>query len=494
MKKLFLSTAAIVATLLAACTGEPKERVPESVELNEPTLNMTAGAPAQTLVARVLPEDLPAESKAVKWTSDKTDIATVSDGGEVTPLKEGTAVITVTTVKGGKTATCTVTVGEATVPVESVVIAQGDKATVAMDETLQLTAVITPEGATNQKVAWTSEAPATATVDGTGLVTPVALGKTKVTVTTEDGKFTAVCEIEVVPAPVRVKGISLSTTEGSAGKGQTTDLVEVIFDPADATNKNVSWKSDDESVATVEFQDSNPLKVKMKGGTKAGTTTLTVTSEDGDKTATYTMTVNPTLPQSIKIFNGDVDLTTNPDAVLPVTMGTPIQLTAKVFPDDTDDKDVEWTVERTNVPNAGSYIFVSSTGAISGLQPADKGLNLYVVATSKANPEVRAATRVTVHPVCVTQILGIPTELTVKVGQKGTVPKESVQILPENATYKDLGIRRVNGTGKISVPGNSSWQFDAQAVGTATIIITAGNGTYDSSDDCVVECKVTVIE
>ncbi len=60
-----------------------------------------------TLVATVAPAD--ATNNAVKWTSDKEEVATV-DNGVVTAVAEGTANITVTTVDGEFTATCVVTV------------------------------------------------------------------------------------------------------------------------------------------------------------------------------------------------------------------------------------------------------------------------------------------------------------------------------------------------------------------------------------------------
>ena len=47
-----------------------------------------------------------ADNKKVKWSSDKTDVATVDGAGKVTAVKAGEAVVTVTTEDGGRTATC----------------------------------------------------------------------------------------------------------------------------------------------------------------------------------------------------------------------------------------------------------------------------------------------------------------------------------------------------------------------------------------------------
>lgn len=59
------------------------------------------------MTATVTPDNA-ATDNAVKWTSDKTDIATVEDG-VITAVKAGTAAITQLTT-GDKTATCIVTV------------------------------------------------------------------------------------------------------------------------------------------------------------------------------------------------------------------------------------------------------------------------------------------------------------------------------------------------------------------------------------------------
>ena len=76
------------------------------VTLNKTSLNLTAGA-SETLTATVLPAD--ASNRAVTWSSDNPAAATVVNG-TITAVGPGTATITVTTVDGGHTASCTVTV------------------------------------------------------------------------------------------------------------------------------------------------------------------------------------------------------------------------------------------------------------------------------------------------------------------------------------------------------------------------------------------------
>ncbi len=84
-----------------------------SVSLDKTALTLTEGE-SSTLKATVLPENT--ADKTVTWSSSDSSVATVDDSGKVTALKEGTAVITVTTRDGGKTASCTVTVKKKDTP------------------------------------------------------------------------------------------------------------------------------------------------------------------------------------------------------------------------------------------------------------------------------------------------------------------------------------------------------------------------------------------
>lgn len=72
-----------------------------------------------------------------------------------------------------------------------------ETASVAISGTLQLTETVIPASATNQNVTWSSDHPEIAGVDNAGLVTGVSEGTAIITVTTEDGGFTATCTVTV---------------------------------------------------------------------------------------------------------------------------------------------------------------------------------------------------------------------------------------------------------------------------------------------------------
>lgn len=135
-----------------------------------------------------------AGNKIVGWsTSDKT-VATVDAKRKVKGVSgEGVATITVTTLDGGYTATCIVTV---TMPVKGITLNK-NRNTIAAGGSDQLTASINPTNATNMSVTWASSNTALATVSNTGLVTAVGIGTTKITATTVDSAKTATCNVTV---------------------------------------------------------------------------------------------------------------------------------------------------------------------------------------------------------------------------------------------------------------------------------------------------------
>lgn len=82
------------------------------------------------------------------------------------------------------------------VPVTGVTVSPTSDS-IAVSETLTLTATVAPEDATNKAVTWGTSDDTIATVSDAGVVTGVAAGTATITVTTVDGSFTATCEVTV---------------------------------------------------------------------------------------------------------------------------------------------------------------------------------------------------------------------------------------------------------------------------------------------------------
>ena len=96
--------------------------------------------------------------------------------------------------------TATITVKAAEVAVEGVSLNKSET-TLTEGATETLTATVIPDNATDKTVTWTSSDEDVATVDANGKVTAVAAGTATITVTTEDGDFTATCVVTVEEAP-----------------------------------------------------------------------------------------------------------------------------------------------------------------------------------------------------------------------------------------------------------------------------------------------------
>lgn len=189
---------------------------------------------------------------------------------------------------------CPIPEEEDDVSVTGVVISGADTQKVGQGRTLQLTATVTPTNATNKNVAWSSSNTAVATVDSNGLVTGVAnTGSTTITVTTEDGSKTDSVTVTAI-AYVAATGVTLSTQNGDAVTtadifANDSDYFGVSIAPDTATETGFTATSSNTSVATVESnEDDNYIEV---AGIAAGTATITVTTDDGNFTATLTVTV-----------------------------------------------------------------------------------------------------------------------------------------------------------------------------------------------------------
>lgn len=153
---------------------------------------------------------------------------------------------------------------------------------VPVNGTTQLTATVTPSNATNQVVTWSSGNSDVATVSANGLVTGISAGNAIVTVTTQDGNFTSTSSITV--NVVSVTGVSVSPITAAININGSQQLTATIS-PGNASNKNVVWSSGNASVATVSATG-------LVTGVAAGNTTITVTTQDGNYTATCAITVN----------------------------------------------------------------------------------------------------------------------------------------------------------------------------------------------------------
>lgn len=165
------------------------------------------------------------------------------------------------------------------VPVSTVNI-KPDKLSMALGTIAHLKAVFEPSDATIQEVTWSSTDTNIAEVDKDGNVTAKRNGSATINIITINGNKTATCTVTVT---IPVTGVTLTPETAELKVGETKNLIITVA-PETATNKKYTCTSDKESVATVD----NTGLITAKS---VGTAKITVTTEDGNKTATCTVTV-----------------------------------------------------------------------------------------------------------------------------------------------------------------------------------------------------------
>lgn len=227
MKFYKLFTFVLSLCIVLGCTEKETQVEVSSVSLNTSTIEMVEGE-TFSLVATVLPKD--AEYDGVIWASSNASVANVNSGA-VSAVKEGTATITASA--GGKSATCSVKVSSKIVAVTSITL---DKTSLSMQvgETEAITAIVSPDNATDKTVEWGSSDVAVATV-ADGIITAKKSGEA--IITAKSGSCIAECKVTIT---VSAESVTLDKTSLSLAIGESATLTATVK-PDDATDKTVAW-------------------------------------------------------------------------------------------------------------------------------------------------------------------------------------------------------------------------------------------------------------
>ncbi len=322
--------------------------------------------------------------QTVTWETSNSAVATVSPGGLVTGVGVGSTTITATS--GGKKGHGNAKV--ANLPVASVTLSPSP-ATVYVGGTMQL--VVTLKDAngrplSGRTVTWTTSDGTVAAVNGTGLVTGIALGSTTVTATSEGQTGAATVTVSSVP----VVSVVVAPSVANILVGDSVQLTATTQDAAGTvlTGRAITWSSSNPSVATVS---SNGVATAVA----AGTATITATSEGKSASATVTVANMPVASVVI-----------SPATAL-VLVGASVQLAASP-------KDAAGAVLSgraiTWVSSAPATATVSSTGLVTGVAAGA----VTMTATSEG---VTGSAAVTVNVVPVASLSLSPATVSAAVGQ-----------------------------------------------------------------------------
>ena len=233
----------------------------------------------------------------------------------VTKAKKADENINIPVIDNGGTFTCE-RITPSIIPVSGIEVLPSEK-TIYIGENFNMSAKILPENASDTTVQWSINNTEVATVDENGVVLGLKEGTVTVTATTNgsdsDGKqLKGRCRLTVVeapPMPISVTGVKLSSSSVILTKGDATYLIAAVL-PENADNKNVTWMSDNDLIATV---DSNGfVRAISEGSTK-----VTVKTEDGEFIASCLVTVEP-IPEP----EPDPDLNPEPNVDTVIAVGT----------------------------------------------------------------------------------------------------------------------------------------------------------------------------
>lgn len=333
-----------------------------------------------------------------------------------------------------------------------------------------LTAAVYPSNATNKKVSWISSDESIATVTN-GYVR--ALKEGTVTIKAIADTVEATCEIEVMAKggqeEVKVTSITVSSTNGKneAHVGETLQL-QATVKPDDATNKGVTWSSDDKAVATV---DANGL-VK---GVKEGKATITATAKDGSGvTGTFDVeiTAKPATESATPTFTKDLD------AAKEVKKGDSVTLSVTASASDSGTLTYQWYKGDQAIDGAtdASYTFTADTvGSESYKVVVTNTKDNLTPATATSKTCVVTVTAEASDFVAVTDITDVPT-----VATAGTDLTLTGTVAPDTATNKTI-VWSVSDAGETgaTIEGNV---LKTTAAGTVTVTATIANGAAVDAD------------
>lgn len=470
MKKLyiFLKLFLVSALLLSACSGKQETKLKvikvESVSLNQilTGLDVTNRDPQTPLFANVLPSN--STNKKLTWKSDNPSAIKIIDEAtgelKIVGIENDTATISVTTEDGNKEASILVKlvqintdkIGNAiqlNLPENFV------KTNASNEKYLELKAgqsagvstTVTPLNAADKVLIWKSNKSDTVSVDSNGILTAHKGGNVTITVALKHKQNIKQTFKVVVANPVLVNKVTI-TPAGASLKPEASRDLAVVYEPVNATSKNVSWSSNKENIVSV---DANG-KITASATAKAGdTATITATSTDGsDKNATMKVTII-----AHDIAATGISLDTNAKNLIKSDASYKThQIRVAFTPFDATERELEYT------SSASSIATVSTTGLVTAVNQGTANIEVKL----KNKPSIKATLAVTVENdlVFIDTIKVSPKVLTSdKISSGSTLIKKDLYAETNaSATVKDIvwvsedpDVATVDANGKITFKG-----------------------------------------
>ena len=354
----------MLVPMLAACKQEiDAAAIMSQYRLSNSAIELSVGdVSGVSLVDESLSDVVPGQD----WSSDNPAVATVV-GGIITAVGEGTATIKCTVTREDIEPfdlTCTVTVIQNVIPVESIMLSS-TAITLDVGTESIISSVVLPTDATDKTVVWTSSNPTVASVSG-GIIRGISEGTAEIKASSADGLVSSTCMVIVNPLVDDLTSFSINKTTASLKVGNSTTL-KVSYEPAEAL-VSVVWTSSDNSVATVT---DGVVKAIAAG-------TATITASYTDKVTTWEKTCKVTVTKASSGNSGNTG-TTTPSK--PTTIkATGVKLDKNnffIYIGETSTWKITPTVTPANTTEKGTW-----TSSDPSLVTIDSNGNAKVVATS----------------------------------------------------------------------------------------------------------------
>lgn len=243
----------------------------ENISSDDKSIELEPGNTKQLNIS-FSPNSVSENFKELHYTSDNTDVATVSDTGLVTATDIGKTNIRVYSQFYGL---------NLTIPLEAAIYSKSikvDDPIISLNDDnkqYQLRYEVKPSNVTNKEVTFESSDESIVTVNDEGLIEAVGKGNAIITIKAKDGKsFTEIVVYSNITIPI--DEIKLNKTEVKLNKQQSEKLVASIMPENTTEDKTILWSSGNESIATV---DENG-KIT---GVEFGRTTITAITSNGKK-------------------------------------------------------------------------------------------------------------------------------------------------------------------------------------------------------------------
>ena len=290
-----------------------------------------------------------ATNKGVTWSSSNTNVVSVDQNGNIKALKDGTAKIRVTAKDGsGKYAEASVTV-ESSKPTNILVTGVSlNASTVKMyvGQSYQLIHTIKPSNATNKGVTWSSSNTNVVSVSN-GKIVGKSSGKARITVTTNDGRYSAYTDVTVINRPSSNSSSSSKPSSSSSSGSSISSSIDIIKDTIElnkGSEEKLEYKlSQDLTDSIIIWKSSNTDVAVVKNG-------IVTAISDGE--ATITATINgKDIKDTCKIIVKKLDLTgiVFEDESLSISVGKTLKLTLNALPSGADLPSLKWDVDNKDI-------------------------------------------------------------------------------------------------------------------------------------------------